>query len=171
MIFESGLSYMLTYVLTLICVFLGVYVGALLAFIAPEELKPGRNYFRAFENTLLVLIILILLYAYGAHLAVLILLGIVLSIFLYYTTGTILVNQIAYLLLGIVFYFSLKTTDLFITISAMIFLYGLPLGSLYVAQVTKKSKKTILTDLLLNFGFFVVVALVTNLLALYLMNL
>ena len=171
MIFESGLSYMLTYVLTLICVFLGVYVGALLAFIAPEELKPGRNYFRAFENTLLVFIILILLYAYGAHLAVLILLGIALSIFLYYTTSTILVNQVAYLLLGIVFYFSLKTTDLFITISAMIFLYGLPLGSLYVAQVTKKSKKTILTDLLLNFGFFVVVALVTNLFALYLMNL
>jgi hypothetical protein len=152
---------------TLIFVFLGVYVGALLAFISPEELKPGKSYFKAFENTLLVFILLILLYAYDAHIGVLILLGVAASIFLYYTTETTPMNQIAYFLLGIVFFFSTKTTDLFIVISAMIFLYGLPLGSLYVARRLKKSKKTILTDLLLNFGFFVIVAMMTNLVMLY----
>ena len=140
MIFESGLSFMLTYILTTVFVFSGVYVGALLAFISPEELKPGKSYFRAFENTLLVFIILILLYAYNAHLFVLIFLGVALSIFLYYTCETTPVNQIAYFLLGIALFFSTKTVDLFITISTMTFLYGLPLGSIYVARRMKKSR-------------------------------
>ena len=170
MLFESGLSYMLTYFLTTLFVFFGVYVGALLAFIAPEELKPGKSYFKAFENTLLVFIVLILLYAYNANLFVLIFLGVVASIFLYYTTDSTPVNQIAYFLLGIVMFFATKTTELFIIISTMIFLYGLPLGSLYVARRLKKSRKTILTDVLLNFGFFVIIALMTNLVALYIWN-
>ncbi len=168
--FETGLSYMLTYILTSIFTFLGVYVGALLAFIAPEELKPGMNYFRAVENTLLVFIVLILLYAYGAHLLVLVLLGISASIFLYYTKERTPVNQIAYFLLGIAFFFATRSIDLFITISSMIFIYGLPLGSIFVARRIKKSKKTVLTDVLLNFGFFVIVALMTNLIVLYITN-
>jgi hypothetical protein len=161
---------MLTYILTTVFVFSGVYVGALLAFISPEELKPGKNYFKAFENTLLVFIILILLYAYDANIFVLIFLGVVLSIFLYYTCENTPVNQIAYFLLGIAFYFAAKSVDLFIIISTMIFLYGLPLGSMYVARRLKRSKKTILTDVLLNFGFFVIVALMTNLVVLYRTN-
>lgn len=161
---------MLTYILTTVFVFSGVYVGALLAFIAPEELKPGRNYFKAFENTLLVFTILLLLYAYEANLFVLIFLGVVLSIFLYYTCENTPVNQISYFLLGIAFYFAAKSVDLFIIISTMIFLYGLPLGSMYVARRLKRSKKTILTDVLLNFGFFVIVALMTNLVVLYMTN-
>lgn len=161
---------MLTYILTTVFVFSGVYVGALLAFISPEELKPGKNYFKAFENTLLVFILLILLYAYNANLFVLIFLGVVLSIFLYYTCESTPVNQIAYFLLGIALYFSARSVDLFIMISTMIFLYGLPLGSMYVARRLKRSKKTILTDVLLNFGFFVIVALMTNLVVLYLTN-
>ncbi|MBW2972655.1 hypothetical protein KY359_06475 [Candidatus Woesearchaeota archaeon] len=168
--FETGVSYMLTYILTSLFVFLGVYVGALLAFIAPEELKPGRGYFRAFENTILVFIGLVLLYAYGAHLGVLILLGVSASVFLYFTSEESPVNQIAYFLLGIAYYFSTKSTDLFIVVSSMIFLYGLPLGSLYVSRKMKKGKKTVLTDVLLNFGFFVIVALMTNLILLYVRN-
>ncbi len=170
MVFETGISYMLTYGLTLLFSFLGVYVGALLAFISPEELKPGMGYFRALMNTVLVFIFLILLYAYGAHVAILILLGVVASIFLYYTTESTPVNQIAYFLLGIAFFFSAKSVDLFIVISSMIFIYGLPLGSLFVARKLKKSKRTILTDVLLNFGFYVIIALMTNLVVLYMFN-
>ena len=170
MALEIGLSYMLTYILTTFFVFFGVYVGALLAFISPEEMKPGKTYFRAFENTLLVFIILVLLYAYEANLFVLIFLGVVLSIFLYYTNETTPVNQISYFLLGIALFFATRSVELFIIISTMIFLYGLPLGSLYVARRMKKSKKTILTDVLLNCGFFVIVSLMTNLIALYLFN-
>lgn len=162
---------MLTYMVTALFAFLGVYVGALLAFIAPEELKPGMTYFRAFENTLLVFLMMILLYAYEANIFVLILLGVSASIFLYYTKETTPVNQIAYFLLGIAFFFSTKTMDLFIVISTLIFLYGLPLGSIFVARRIKKSKKTLLTDILLNYGFFVIIALMTNLIALYVYNL
>jgi hypothetical protein len=167
MIFSSASAYMLTYILTAVFSFLGVYVGALLAFIAPEELKPGKMYFKALMNTLLVFIVLILLYAYNANIFVLILLGILGSISLYYTSDTTPINQVAYFLLGIAFFFSVKTVDLFITISSMIFIYGLPLGSLFVAKRLKKSKKTLLTDIFLNFSFFLVLALMTNLIFLY----
>jgi hypothetical protein len=158
---------MITYVLTLIFAFMGVYVGALLAFIAPEELKPGKAYFRAFANTVLVFLILVLLYAYGANLFVLILLGVASSVFLYFTNETTPINQLAYFLLGIAFYFSAKSSDLLIVTATLIFLYGMPLGSLYVARRMKKSRKALLSDVLLNFGFFVIVALMTNLIALY----
>jgi len=169
-LFESGASYMLTYVITSLFAFLGVYVGAILAFIAPDEVKPGMPYFRAFENTLLVFIGIVLLYAYGAQVWVLILLGVVASIFLYFTKETTPINHIAYFALGIAFFFATRTADLFIAVSSMIFMYGLPLGSIYVARHIKKSRKTVLTDVLLNFGFFVIVALMTNLVALFVYN-
>jgi|GEM_PF-2338006 len=169
--FETGLSYMITYILTLMFTFLGVYVGAILAFIAPEELKPGKLYFKAFMNTILVFIFMILLYAYGANLFILIVLGVVASLFLYFTSEITPINQIAYFFLGVVYYFSTLTMDLFIVISSMIFIYGLPLGSMYVARRLKMSKKTLLTDVLLSFGFYVIIALMTNLIALYTMNL
>ena len=168
--FETGIPYMITYLATLIFVFLGVYVGAILAFISPEEMKPGKKYLRAFENTVLIFLILLLLYHYGANLILLILLGIASSVFMYFTSETSPINQIAYFLLGIAYYFSTKTIDLFITISALIFLYGLPLGSLYVAGKLKRSKKTLLSDILLNYGAFLVIAMLTNLTALYIIT-
>ena len=170
MLFDSGLSYMLTYICTLVFSFLGVYVGALLAYIAPDELKPGRMYFRALMNAILVLIPLFILYAYNANIFVLILLGAVASVFLYFTSETSPVNQIAYFAMGIAFFFGTRTVDLFIIVSALIFLYGLPLGSLYVSRRLKKSRKTVFTDMLLNFGLFVILALMTNLVALYIIN-
>jgi hypothetical protein len=165
-----SISYMVTYLVTLIFVFLGVYVGALLAFIAPEELKPGKAYFKALANTILVFLLLILLYSYGANLYVLIFLGVAASVFLYFTSETTPVNQIAYFLLGIAFYFSTGTTDLFIISSTLIFIYGMPLGSLYVARNPRRSKSMLLTDILLNFGFFIIIALMANLVALYIRN-
>ncbi|MBW2997194.1 hypothetical protein KY349_02520 [Candidatus Woesearchaeota archaeon] len=122
MVFEFSVSYMITYILTTVLAFSGVYVGALLALMAKEELKPGRAYLKAFENTLLVFIFLILLYSYDANIIVIILLGIVASVFLYLTTNKTPVNQIAYFLLGIALYFSTKSTDLFIMTATMIFL-------------------------------------------------
>jgi hypothetical protein len=101
---------------------------------------------------------------------VLILLGVAASIFLYYTNETTPINQIAYFCLGIAFYFSTLSKDLLIVTATLIFLYGMPLGSLFVARRPKKSKRAVLTDVLLNFGFFIIVALMTNLIALYLIN-
>ena len=170
MVFEFSVSYMITYILTTVLAFSGVYVGALLALMAKEELKPGRAYLKAFENTLLVFIFLILLYSYDANIIVIILLGIVASVFLYLTTNKTPVNQIAYFLLGIALYFSTKSTDLFIMTATMIFLYGLPIGSIYVSRRLKKSKKTIFTDLILHFGLFVIVALMTNLIGMYMVK-
>ncbi len=161
---------MITYLVTLLFTFSGVYVGALLAFIAPEELKPGKQYFKALMNTLMVFMALILLYSYGANLFVLILLGVVASVSLYFTSETTPINQLAYFLMGVAYFFAAKNMDLFIIIASLIFIYGLPLGSTYVGRRLKRSRKMVLTDILLNFGFFVIVAMMTNLIALYIIN-
>ena len=76
-------------------------------------------------------------------------------------------DQVFYFLLAIVFFMSTKNMDLFIANSAMIFLYGLPLGSNYVERNEKKSKKTLMADTFLAYGAFIIIALVVNLLVLY----
>ena len=73
MIVDAGS--MMTYLGTVIVAFLGIYCGAALAFLAPKEIKPGKRYLMWFENIVLVLIILLVLHAYGAPIWLLALLG------------------------------------------------------------------------------------------------
>ena len=159
-------SAMLTYFLTLLCVFFGVYVGVILAFIASEELKNGKKYFRGMMDALVGFILALLLYFYGVNLYLIIIVSLSTVILLYLLHTHHMVEQIVYFLLGIVFLFSAKQTELFIANSAMIFLFGLPLGSNYVERNIKKSKKTILSDVFLVYGAFVVIALLANLIRL-----
>lgn len=156
---------MMTYLVVLIVSFLGVYAGAILGFLAPKELKPGKNYFVGMMNTILVFAVVLLLYAYGAPLLLLALLGILLAVCLYMMTESTPINQIAFFLLGIALYFSTKSTDLFVGIAILIFLYGMPMGSLYVARHIKQSKSVLLSDILLKYFFYILVAIITHFVA------
>jgi hypothetical protein len=158
-------SSMLMYLGALLVAFSGIYFGAVLGFMAYKEIKPGRHYLMGLENTLLIFIILMVLNAYGAPILLLALLGVALAVFLFMTTANTPVNQIAYFLLGIAFYFSTKTTELFVMTAILIFLYGLPLGSLYVARHEKQSKGVILSDILLKYFFFILAAIITHFIA------
>lgn len=165
MAYIMDFSTMIVYLITLIISFLGLFVGATLAFIAPKELVPGRKYFLGMQNAMLVFIICLLLYAYGAPMLLLGVLAFALSLTLYFTTDTTPINQIAYFLLGIIFYFSTKTTDVFVATAILIFLYGLPLGTLYVDRHIKESRAVIMSDMLLKYFLFIVLALLTHILA------
>jgi hypothetical protein len=55
------------------------------------------------------------------------------------------------------------TLDLLLATAILIFLYGLPLGSIYVARHIKETKFVILTDILLKYFFFIILGLLTHL--------
>ena len=73
----------LTYLLTLVVVFLGVYAGALLAFIAPEELKAGKKYFRGLMHSLVGFIAALLVYFYAYNIYWSLAVGLLLFIMMY----------------------------------------------------------------------------------------
>ncbi|NQU79016.1 hypothetical protein HQ545_04580 [Candidatus Woesearchaeota archaeon] len=168
--FESGITYMLTYIFTAFLTFTGLFGGLILAYMAAEELKPGKKYFLGLAHTIMVFIPLTILYSYGVHIALLVLLAISTIVFLYRTQKIDMVGTIAYYLLGIAFFFGTRSEELFIMTASMIFLLGLPLGSLFVAERIKESRKAVVTDMFLKYGLFLVVAFLTNLIALYVMN-
>ncbi|HII71874.1 TPA: hypothetical protein HA265_03925 [Candidatus Woesearchaeota archaeon] len=157
----------LTYLLTLVVVFLGVYAGALLAFIAPEELKNGKKYFRGLMHALVGFIAALLVYFYAYNIYWSLAVGLLLLVMMYLLPHAHYVDQIVYLTMGAAFLLSTRNQELFIANSAMIFLYGMPLASDYIERNSKKSKKTLLGDLFLAYGAFIVVGLFANLIAIY----
>lgn len=131
---------LLNYFIPLIS-FLGLIFGVFLKWIAHEEIKLGRIYFVWFKRIILLLLILILLlnvklsFNYLMFLFVGVVLGYLISRYL-----------IDYIYLGLVcalcFLFSL---ELFFLINVLVFLYGLPRGSLFKR----------FSDVYFNFLFFI----------------
>ncbi|MFC1722860.1 hypothetical protein ACFL0V_01860 [Nanoarchaeota archaeon] len=159
----------LQYFFTLIVVFLGIYVGALLAYLSPEELKGGKKYFRGMMHTLVAIAIGLLVFHFGP-VVLAIAIGILVIFMLYMLPDSAPVDQILYILMGFVFLASTRSQDLFIAIAAIIFLIGLPLGSRYVERHPKKSKDTVAADILLIYGGFLVIALISYIGYLYMMR-
>jgi len=165
----TSFSAWLTYFGTLFIVFLGVYAGVFLAFIAPEELKAGRRYFRGLMHAIAGFIVGLLIHAYFLNIYIAIMMGALTVTTLYLLPDRNLVNQLVYFAFGLAYLFSTKTETLFLLVSALIFLYGMPLGSIYVEN-NQKSKATILSDVFLAYATFIVVALFSNLVIMQLLK-
>ena len=108
-----------------IIAFMGVSIGILLKKIAEEEIKFGKfggRYFIWMKRITLVLLIIFMLY-YSAnylYLFIGVIIGIIISIFL---------NE--YLFLGLSMAASFPDKNMLLVSSSLIFLYGLPYGSLF----------------------------------------
>jgi hypothetical protein len=147
----------LNYSLTAVVSYLGLFVGLALAFIAKEELKDGKKYFIFMQKVILSIVFVFLFVFDGlSYILVLLLIG---CIVVYYLKNylkkkfdDVFYN---YIILAGVFLFSLKELNLFIIESSLIFLYGLPTGSLYF----HKDKKKVAFNMLKNI-IFVLVAVV-----------
>ncbi len=100
-----------------IIIFLGFFINLLLQKIAPEELKPGKKYFKITEKILLFLLIAIIL--------------IPTQNYLYLTTGVLIGFLLAmfitiYLFLGLPLAISfLYTNNFILTISTLTFIYNI----------------------------------------------
>tara|TARA_Y100000310_G_scaffold209958_1_gene210570 strand:- start:865 stop:1329 length:465 start_codon:yes stop_codon:yes gene_type:complete len=145
----------ITYILTLAVAYFGIVGGLILGKIAEEELKEGKKYFVLLQNVLVALALTFMLMFNKLNIIVSSVIGAGVFLFLIYLKKRyekLYIPKIAYVLFGIMFYFSSKMKSLFILESILIFLYGLPTGSL---DFKKKVVKT-----LLGYSPFVILGLV-----------
>ena len=135
----------LNYVLIATLVSTGLILGRVLANIAKEEIKPGKKYLIILQKLLFCSAIILLMYLNKTNVHYIWIGALVIFVYLYYYKK--ISPEIVYAVLGLVFYLSVKT-EYFLIASSLIFLYGLPSGTLL------KDKKKIALNLLL----FLVVA-------------
>ena len=105
--------------------FLGIFIGVLLKKIAKEEIKFGKHgpkYFVWMKRIILFLILLVMLYFTNDYtlVGIGIIIGIILGIF---------ITEYLFLSMALVFSFT-QTENLLLIISSLVFLYGLPYGSI-----------------------------------------
>jgi len=117
---------MYTTIIIFLISFSGLLCGRLLAHIAKEELPAGRRYFHRLQTTLLLLLVVILLYP--ALFNPLTIIGFLIGIVL----GRYFRHRYFYLGLALTLSFMLPSPLLLLTAS-VIFLYGLPYGTLLKA--------------------------------------
>ncbi|MBI2574295.1 hypothetical protein HYV82_00220 [Candidatus Woesearchaeota archaeon] len=146
----------LTYFLAALISFTGIIAGAVLAFVTKEEMKPGIKYFMLLQKALLAATAAVFVYYSGLQLPVRIV--IYAAVILLLALSRSINSSIAYALLGGVFYFSSFSRQPFLIISALIFLYGLPTGSIIAAGVIRKPKSAAVKKALLTGAWFVAVA-------------
>jgi hypothetical protein len=121
---------------------LGYLLGVGLAYIAPEELKPGKKHLQFLEKGFFVLTFLPIIYFFGQSFWVLLPLALM-GVFLFMKF-----TYRAYVAFGVflIWFFVIRANDMVILLEASaIFLYGLPVGSLLMflspATMAKLNKK------------------------------
>ena len=151
---------LLNYSLISLISFSGLLVGIILAFTAKEELKPGKKYFMLMQKITLLMILIFLLNFFNINLY----LRITIYVLFILLMAINIKSQIIYPVLGIVFFISSKNPELFIINSILIFLYGFPTGSLFAKKIIKKKKSFVFKRVILNYFWFVLIAIVLKLL-------
>lgn len=144
------------FALAAVVVFMGIVSGIILAFIAKEELKQGKRYFVLMRNLLLALIVVFLLYFYYINKYLILIISVLL--FLSLSKINLKKDYIVYWLTGIVLLLVSKNKDFLLIESILIFLYGLPAGTLFAMRFIK-DWKVVVNKLFLCYGWFLVITL------------
>lgn len=144
----------LNYSLTALVCFVGLFAGFFLAIIAKEELKIGKKYFVFLQKIILLLIFVFLLVFIKLNYILVLL---ILAFIAVYAAKNYFKDKFdemfyVYIILAVIFYLSSKELNLFIIESSLIFLYGLPSGSLLM----RKSKKETLLCIIRNIDFVLI---------------
>ena len=157
----------INYFLASIISYLGIALGIILAYIAPEEQKPGKKYFAILKYVFFISILAFLLSFYYKNIFLVLFATASFIVFLSLNKNLIFrsfkkINEITdtnksliiYTILAIIFYLSSKNTNLFIIESSLIFLYGAANASLLLNM-----KKKNYPEILLKHILFVIAAM------------
>ncbi len=130
-----------TYILTSLIITLGLFMGLILAIISPEELKPGKKYFKLSKHITFYLIIffsLIFLYKNKVHMMI------TLVILVFYFLEFKLKHQTTYLLLSVLFFLSTVGKYSFLIISSLLLIYTITISiNLRIKHITKNNWKMV----------------------------
>lgn len=135
--------------------FSGLLIGMMLVKIAPEEQKPLGKYFVFARKILLSAIFAFLLFYFftDRFYASTLIAYLVFLLFIEYKLKDLFKKTIiTYALFGILFFLSLKNTNLFAIESSLMLLYGLPAASLLYSKKEKKNYELIFY----NAGFLII---------------
>lgn len=153
----------ISYFLSVIIAYSGILFGLLLGKIAKEELKPGKRFFLLMQNILFIMFLVLFLFFFLNN-KILIIMGILIIIIIIFKSikqnfGVILKKSInpyyVYIIYGIlIFLVQIKLNEFFVLLT-IIFVYGLPTGSLVYY-----SKKDILKQVLSKTVFLGIAAVV-----------
>ena len=138
--------------------FAGFIAGMILSKIKSiqEELKPGKKYFIKLKNLLTSLIGGVLFYYNQGLLS-----AIIITLILFFILTKLKINSIIhYVLFAIVMIYSTSNKELLVITMSMIFIAGLPLGTLQIIQDKKIiTKKTIILGLIYLLSFIMLYAI------------
>jgi len=116
-------------------------MGLILAIISPEELKPGKKYFKLSKHITFYLIIffsLIFLYKNKVHMMI------TLVILVFYFLEFKLKHQTTYLLLSVLFFLSTVGKYSFLIISSLLLIYTITISiNLRIKHITKNNWKMV----------------------------
>ena len=140
-----------------IIAFLGFPFGLFLSFVSPEEMKPGKKYFKLFQNLLLIFILFFVFDYYTIPLIISIILTVTAFLVVFYWQNKHK-SLILYLILAVLLYLSSNNPSLFALESSLIFMYGLPAGSLL------QSKKKDALKIVAKHSIFIVLVILLILL-------
>jgi hypothetical protein len=145
------------YLLITIITFLGIPTGMIVSYFAEEELEPGLKYFKAMKYALYAIILLLSLLSFFSKshswLAAVIVAGMILLLSLHKEREVLLYVGLAAILSLSWIYGGLAI------IAPLIFLYGFPLGSIYLWKNKRKGWKTLVTGSLAKHSGFLVLGI------------
>ena len=147
----------LLYSLIALISFLGLLVGMILTYSNKDELKPGRKYIILVQKIIWTLIMIVTAFVYNLHWFVLLLIFIF-TISPFFNKKQIKTPSI-YFFFGIIFYLSTNSINLLAVNASLIFLFGLPSGTLIKTDEKSKIKKGFIKELAKNLGFFICIPL------------
>tara|TARA_Y100000310_G_scaffold317846_1_gene371176 strand:+ start:2196 stop:2567 length:372 start_codon:yes stop_codon:yes gene_type:complete len=118
-------------IVVILAALLGLITGLALAWIAPEELAPGKKYFVGLKYAVFIITVIFILFNLSSwfhRILFFILVGAV--IIVTEKTHNICYQAFTYLLFITASFFILEH----LVLSVLLFIYGLPIGSLYQCQ-------------------------------------
>jgi hypothetical protein len=137
---------LINYILSALIVSFGIFCGVILGRIAKEELKPGKKYL-IFLQYAIIAVMLVLMVYFRFNVDIVFLFVAALFFVIYRTRFKKQIMPEIYVLFALIF--SNAVNGFFISVSALIFLYGFPTGSLL--YLNKKWIKPVVINFLLFF--------------------
>jgi len=136
--------------LVVVIAFLGLIFGGMLAVISPEEMKKGEKWFRALRGIVLSALFIAFAFLVLPNFLVLLIGGLI-----GFAIATLFSKIYFYLGIGLMVSFLTFINDYIVLIASLIFIFGLPEGTLRVGRLKNKNWTT-LKRLSFNSIFFIV---------------
>jgi hypothetical protein len=144
------------YFLGLVIIFAGLIVGMILGFIAKEELKPGKKYLSLLQKFILAAVFIIAI-IYSPHIALkTVLAGILVYLFIFKFSFN---DIFTYGIFGFLFYVFINNLNLTLLLSSLMFLHGLPIGSLMTEEMKKQDYRSILKSIIYRYVWIIIVGM------------